>query len=211
MIKRSTVILVFLASLFVGCIPSKIVTAWRNDKPSGFRYQKIMVAAIIKENNDSLRMAVEKQVAEKLNKLGYFAVSTADEYGRYGLETLGQEATYLSLCDNGVDAVLTIALVPDSTAVNLLEGGSKKYTALYYYEHIWNYHNAGDLKDARNLKWEMILFDVSELQPQFVLQTGPLPAREAKRKVVELAEEALRKLMKERMLVRQDTITRKPF
>ncbi|HEX2628634.1 MAG TPA: hypothetical protein VHM26_06480, partial [Chitinophagaceae bacterium] len=128
MIQKSTVVVMFLASLLTGCISSKIVTAWKNDKPADFLYQKIMVAAIMKDDNDSLRITVERQVAATLNKLGYYAVSTADEYGRYGLETLGQEATYLSLCDNGVDAVLTIALVPDSIASDLKEGGSKKYT-----------------------------------------------------------------------------------
>jgi hypothetical protein len=211
MVQKSIVVVIFLATLLAGCISSKIITAWKNETSSGFPYQKIMVAAIMKEDNDSLRIRVEEQVAAKLNKLGYYAVSTAGEYGRYGLETLGQEATYLSLCDNGVDAVLTIALVPDSIAADLKEGGAKKYTALYYYDHIWGYHKAGSIKGVARLKWEMILFDVSQLQPQFVLQSGPLPARQARAKVIELADQALQKLVKERMISNKDTLHRKPF
>lgn len=207
----TTILTLSIISLLTGCLSSKVTTAWRNEQPSDFSYQKIMVAAIMKEENDSLRLRVERQVAEKLNRLGYYAVSAADEYGRYGLETLNREATYLSLCDNGVDAVLTVALVADSSGVDLKEGNSKKYTALYYYDHIWNYHNAGTLEGVAKLRWEMILFDVSQLQPQFVMQAGPLSARQAKVKVVELAEQALQKLMKEKMLSKTDTTHRKPF
>jgi len=173
-------LLLSIISLSAGCLASKVTTAWRNEHPSDFPYQKIMVAAIMKEDSDSLRIRVERQVAAKLNQLGYYAVSTAEEYGRYGLETLNQEATYLSLCDNGVDAVLTVALVADSSSADLKEGGFKKYTALYYYDHIWDYHNAGKLEGVAKLKWEMILFDVNQLQPQFVMQAGPLSAKQAR-------------------------------
>jgi hypothetical protein len=198
--------------LLSACVSSRITTAWKNEHPSPFPYHKIMVAAAIKEQNDSLRLDVEKQVAARLNSLGYYAVSAAEEFGRFGLKELSEEATYLSLCDNGIDAVLTIALVPDSSTRDLREGGAKKFTNLYYYNHIWNYRNLKNNGETIKLRWEMILFDITQLQPQFVLQAGPFPNRQARVKVTELAKQAISKLAQNNTLLKKDSIPMlKPF
>jgi hypothetical protein len=212
--KTGIILLIACALLLPSCITTRIVTSWKTEQSTAFPYHKIMVAAIVNEENDSLRLIVEKQVAAKLNAMGYYAVSTAEEFGRYGLEQLGEEATYLSLCDNGIDAVLTIALVPESKSADMVKAAGSKYTSAYYYKHIWSYR---DIKQQakqpkEQLKWEMILFDVTQLKPQSVQQAGPFPGRQAKIKIVTLAERALAQLIKERILLPKDTVpARKPF
>jgi hypothetical protein len=213
--NKATITLLFAFVLFLqSCLTQRVVTSWKAEQPSAFPYHKIMVAAIVNEKDDSLRMIVEKQVAAKLNSLGYYAVSTAEEFGLYGLAQLGEEATYLSLCDNGIDAVLTIALVPEDKSADMVKAAGSKYTSAYYYNHIWSYHNitTGAKRAKEQLKWEMILFDVTQLKPQSVQQAGPLPERQAQAKVILLAERAIYELIKGRILLPIDTLpVRKPF
>ena len=42
---------------------------------------------------------------------GLIAVSALDEFGTGGLANLAQEETYVKLCNKGIDAVITIALL----------------------------------------------------------------------------------------------------
>ena len=192
---------------------SKLTTAWTNDASSPFHYRKILVAAIVDYQNDSLRLRLEQEVCNKLSALGYYAVASNEEFGPKGLKSLGQEATYLTLCENGIDAVMTIALLPARHRVAVNHRGDNKYTNGLYYDHIWNFHTTQEpLLLPGKLSWELILFDVTRLQPDIVLQTGLFPEKIAKMKAGTFIEQAIGRMVKEKLLFRTDTtMARKPF
>lgn len=211
MIRKNLFHLLWLFIMLPACRSGHITEAWTNDNQVTTRYHKIMVAAVIREENDSLRNQVEREMVDRLHALGYNAVSATSEFGPYGLEKLSQEATYLSLCDNGIDAVLTVALVDDSSHVNLAKGASRKYTSRYFYDHLWSYRLLKPISEQSKLYWEMILFDVVSLQPQFAVQAGPFSRRQAQSRAGQLAARALQKMVKKNIMPPPDTTQRRAF
>ncbi len=211
MIRKNSFQLLLILVLFAACSPGRIRESWTNENQSTVPYHKIMVAAVIREENDSLRNQVEREAVERLRELGYNAVSANSEFGPYGLEKLSQEATYLSLCDNGIDAVLTVALVDDSSHVSLSRGASRKYTSRYYYDHLWSYRLLKPISHQSKLQWEMILFDVVSLQPQFAVQAGPFNYHQAQSRAGQLAAKTLKKMVKKNIMPPPDTTQRRAF
>jgi hypothetical protein len=136
-----------------------------------------MIAAVVDNNDTALRAAVENGFKASLQSTGYQTVSSLKEFGVNGLRDLGQEDTYKSLCDKGIDAVMTLALI-DRTDENYTEPASS-YTqpVKYYYERMWHYkEQQGKLSEAyydssKKYSWEMILFDLSTLQPHSIIQS----------------------------------------
>lgn len=102
-----------------------------------------------------------------------------DEYGQKDLANLEEEATYIKLCERGVDAIIYIALL-DKAKDELKVSESFKYNSnLFYYNRIWNYRKiAANLSDTsfdtqplKSFFWEGILFDIQTLAPIYVVQT----------------------------------------
>jgi hypothetical protein len=209
--------LLVISLLLQGCIASRVTTVWKTDRPYLTRYNKIMVVGIIKEENDSIRSQVEKQMVEKLTDLGYYAVSSMQEFGRYGLSNIGEEGTYLKLCDNGIDAVLTLALI-DHANRSFQARVNEKYTYAYYYNRIWNYrkiqNDTSKLSSHTNYRWESILFDLGALQPQCVLQMKqPLDLADGKNTAATLSEYITSKMIREKIIKKQQPlpVAPKPF
>ena len=79
----------------------------------------------------------------------------------------------MSLCDAGVDAVLTLAFVDKATSKKLRKGSNKKYVSEYYYNHIWNYRNISkdNATASHKIQYsaELILFDLRTLESVVVL------------------------------------------
>src|SRR5215207_7805818 len=96
--------------LFYSCSSSKIITSWKasNDPRN---YHKIMVVGIIKDSGVVLRSQMEAHLVNDLKNLGYNAVSALSEFGKGGLANMEQEDTYIKLCNKGIDAVITVALL----------------------------------------------------------------------------------------------------
>lgn len=215
---RNRLTLLALTVVLTGCITSRITTVWKAEPPSPVSYHKIMVAGIFEQRDDSLRAALENEVADRLSNMGYYAVSSMKEFGPYGLKSLNEEATYLTMCDNGIDAVLTFALVEESYAKTLQKGTGKKYTSLFYYNRIWNYRQlqqqaAGPPANAQVYNWEAILFDLATLQPQSVMQTGSSHLTEATRSLHTVANKIIKKMVSERVIKKQGSpfVLPKPF
>jgi hypothetical protein len=197
----------FLALLLFAlpaCRTARVATVWKTGSIAPITYNKIMVAVILAEKNDSLRRALEQEVAGELTALGYYSVSLVDEFGPYGLRSLNEEATYLSLCDNGIDAVLTLAQADNKIKPVLEKGGNSKHTAAFYYNRIWNYRNIPTPINNRSLAWESILFDLSTLTPQCVLQAGAVNISN-KQAMGMLAGSIVAQLRKEKVITRQAT------
>src|SRR5688572_11019566 len=98
--------------LLYSCSSQKITTVWKADPVFPNRYHRILVVAILPEQDTLLRARIEKETANSLNKMGYDAISAISAFGPKGLAEPGEEATYLKLCTIGTDAVMTLAVVP---------------------------------------------------------------------------------------------------
>jgi hypothetical protein len=196
--------LVFVFCLVLAaCASPRVTLVWKTEHVAPPSYNKILVAGITSNNNDSMRLQLEEQVVAQLQALGLNAVSSWKQFGVGGLRELGEEATYVALCDSGIDAVLTFALVEPSLGPTLAKGSIKKYTSTYYYNRIWNYHKlsgSGATIPPAEYLWESILFDLNSLEPRSVLQAK---APEDKADIGMMTEQVIGKMVKEKVIRKQ--------
>lgn len=217
--KPKPVLICFLGMILFGCASPKVMTAWKTDHAIPAIHNKVLVVGIIKNDNDSLRRQIENDGVEYLKELGYTAVSTLVEFGPKGLSGMGQENTYLKLCDAGIDAVITVTLIEKLKQINYLSEKYNTGTNYYFYDRIWNYQKIqADLSEKKPINnisylWESILFDLGTLQPLCVIQTQSFNAGRETNNGYKYVRQILDKMKKEKILVKQDNTTRtlKPF
>ena len=209
-------LLVFcLISMTYGCRPQKTVTLWKTPKTILPSQNKIVVVAIIKDSNDSMRIELEDGMVKSLQGLGYYAVSSFREFGKKGLSDLSQEATFTKLCSNGIDAVLTIALLDKLKQEVNNPGRFSQNTNYHYYNRIWNYQkmqadlSVMKLDSGTFFLGEGILFDLRTLEPLHVVQTRPIEP--GNKNIPAYLYPILNKMKKEKILVKQNNKTLKSF
>jgi hypothetical protein len=215
---RSLIIfLICLAGL--GCSSPRITTAWKVEHADPVKYTRIMIVGVIKDGSDSLRTQVERRLAEALISLGYNAVSAVAEFGPKGLSNLEETDTYIKLCNNGIDVVMTVALIDGNKESRQKSRRSYGYPANYYYNRIWNYKNIqADLTEDKSngsghYFWESILFNLNTLEAECTIQAKSFTDVKLAKRTHEFEEDVIQKMIKEKILEKQKnkSISRKPF
>lgn len=175
--KLHMTVLSFACILIASCSSRYINTVWKNDHAFPGKYNKIMVATIVNNQDTAFRREIEAHFKETLQSMGYVTVSAIEEFGPGGLKDLGQEDTYIRLCNKGIDAIITVALIDKEKTTGSEPHLSYAQPVKYYYDRIWHYKELQASEQLttpdslRKYAWEMILFDLSTLQPHYIAQT----------------------------------------
>lgn len=176
---RSKIYIVFFAVILYGCSSRYIFTDWKAEQlyPKDGKQGKILVAAILKDNDILVRQKIEAYIVNDLSKRGYQAVSALNLYGASGLAGLGEEGTYLKLFKDKVAIVITIALADKTKQGYYPSPDNSRYPSVAYYNRIWSYRKLQDAQaiDDPGMKkkyfWESILFNLSLLEPECVIRS----------------------------------------
>ena len=206
-----TIVTVFLS----GCSsPYILITSNKHHFPLG--HSRIMTVGVIKDDNDSIRISIEKSVATDLQSVGYDAVSALDQFGPKGLANLDQQETYLKLCNQGIDAVILVALIDKTKEAQFRTRRSFAYSDTYYYNRIWNYKNIqADLADKNSAPksdyfWEAILFNISTLEAECTIQSTSF-SLSGYNIAGQFEKQIVKKMLSEKILRKQDLKMLKPF
>ena len=212
--KLHTITLALILILLGGCSTSNIITVWKNQHAFPGKYNKIMLVGIVNINDTGLRHNLENRFSESLESMGYNTVSSISEFGPNGLRDLSQEATYISLCNKGIDAVITVALTEKVREISSEPAAAYIHPARYYYNHVWHYRE-GQLRLPREssdsimtYSWEMILFDLSTLEPHYIAQTRPFTGTVRQSIDQEFWHGIIRKMTKERYLKKRTPVSK---
>lgn len=201
--------------LLCSCASRQITTTWKEEHISSGKYHRILVVAILPETDSMLREKMETEFVHSLESWGYQAVTAISEFGPRGVAGSGEENTYLKLCDKGIDAVITLALLPRTKETWYPPGSAYTNPNNYYYKRIWDYRKvqadtAGIDKEKDEYFWESILFDLATLEAVCTVRTQSF-TKEGQPKVTEgLARQVTKKMLKEEVL-RKQPVTLKPF
>ena len=209
----------FVALLFslYGCSGSQIITSWKS--PDHYdNYKRIMVVGIIKDTGIALRKQMETHLVNDLKVIGYNAVSALDEFGEGGLGGLEQEQTYVTLCNRGIDAVITIALLDRKKEKYYVPARVKYYSNLYYYNRIWNYNTIqadmglinGGYEEIPSFLWESIFFDLETLSPIYSVQTKTFDPVSLKAMSHEYGKLIIKDMLKKKLLLSGAQKTEQP-
>jgi hypothetical protein len=200
-------------ALFYSCSSTKIITSWKSSNDSR-NYRKIMVVGIIKDSGIALRSQMETHLVNDLKNIGYNAVSALNEFGKGGLANLEQEETYVKLCNKGIDAVITVALLDKKKEKYFIPAPVKYYSNLYYYNRIWNYNAIqadlispkGEYAESIQYAWESILFDLQTLSPVYTAQTKTFDPASTETMAHEYGKLIVTNMVKKKVLVKMNLV-----
>lgn len=164
----------------------------------------------ITSNKDSLRVLTERYFSGQLMDLGYNAVVAYDEFGPDGLKDLTEEATYISLCNKGIDAVITMAWIDQFKDEKNHAHGSFSNPNIYYYKRIWNYSNLqpDSIPGTNNITgyfWEAILFNLRTLEAECMMHSELLYTIADNKMIEDLEKRIIKKMIREGILKKQKT------
>lgn len=190
--------------LYTSCAPPAVITIYKGSDNQTSNIHSVLVAGVIEIEDTVVRSNLENYFVAELNKTGYNAVSSISAFGAKGLTSLGQEQTMKKLCDYGLDAVLTIALVDASKEKYSNQPASSTYAASYYLDRIWNYEKIqANLRDPQQQSphfWECILFDLYSLRPLGAIRTQLYDVDKTGTINPQLAKAMIGKLTREKIL-----------
>lgn len=200
-------IICFLLTTLSCCSSNRIITVWKTSSSYKTEFKQVLVVAILPEEDSILRKQIENDAMINLKNLGYPAISALEHFGAKGLANMGEEATYIKLCNSGIDFVLTIAVNHKTKEKYYDSEGSLLYPGNYYYKRIWNYRNKLDdeKNNSRKCYYESILFDLASLQALSVFRTHQFDESEKMKSSHDLTTRLVRKMLKEKVLTKQIT------
>ena len=181
-----------------------------------------MVVGIIKDSNIIMRKKMETHLVNDLKAIGYNAVAALDEFGNGGLAGLVQEETYIKLCNKGIDAVITIALLDRKKEKFYVPAKVKYYSNLYYYNRIWNYSTIqadltlvtsmkGNYEESTQFSWESILFDLQTLSPVYTVQTKTFDPASTETMAHEYGRMIVANMVKNKVIEKREAIISEPL
>ena len=217
--NKLTWAVVVMLILFCGCSSPSIVTKWKDKSLVDRNYHKILVVGILNDSLVDLRRNLEDHMVAELRTLGYDAVSALEEYGAGGLLKLEQEETYVSLCNKGIDAVISMALLDKGKQRHHLPSSVNDYSSQYYYNRIWSYRSmqAGQVISVgvtnynKQIFWETLLFDLATLTPAYSAQTKTFPQASLQSSVHTYSKMFIAKMVKTKVLYKQPAKNKEPL
>ncbi len=194
---RALLILIVITAT-ASCHSPQLVSVWKSEAPALGDYKSILVVGILSKPETIARENLENKIVKELTSLGYVASSAYDRFGQTGLAQPAQEATYAKLCESGIDAVLTVALVPRAD----LPVKAYREPNAYYYQKIWNYRNRLDSLDysGSQYQWEMVLFDLRTLQAICVIESKPFAGQHWEQLLPGLPRDLVGKMLDEKVI-----------
>lgn len=165
-----------------------------------------MVVGVIKSKDDSLRLHMENRFVNAISELNYYAVPAMSEFGPGGLIEGEQGDTYLKLCYNGIDAVMTIALIDGTKEKYAKVGNMYDHPAYYYYNRIWNYKNIqanldnDAVRENKQYFWEIILYDLNTLEATCTIQARSFLEVTDSRVMDDFAKKIIQQMVRKKIL-----------
>ena len=81
---------IFWALLITGCYTSVITNTWKSKSIKSKKFEKILVIALVKQKDRSLRESMENHLVGDLVEKGITAISSLKEYGPKSFEALSE-------------------------------------------------------------------------------------------------------------------------
>jgi len=215
--KKISRIAVALLLIAAGCSTSKITSSWKADNAIVPKYNKVLVLALIRENDRSIQENMENHLVGDLKELGYNAVSSLREYGPKAFGQMDEEAAIDKLKNSGVDAVITIVLLDKKKESRYVPGDLYFSPYGYYYNRFWGYrtvlyrriYEPGYYVTDTKYFWESNLYDMSTQKLVYSVQTRSFDPASSESLGHEYGRMIVKNMLKENILLSKGTV--KPF
>jgi len=203
--KNSFLLLIVL--IIAGCSSNRIATTWKTQHIIPSAYHRVMVVAILPDEDSIVRDQIETSFTTALANMGYNTVTAISEFGRTGLKDLDEDETYKKLLDKGIDAVVTVALVNKTKESSSTVVAAHTYRNNFFFNRIFQYKDnltqPGNNSPFEEYYWECILFDLYRLEAGIAVQTPPSSKPAQLKMGDQLARHLIRRMAREKTLKKQ--------
>jgi hypothetical protein len=203
--KRIIVLLLFVLT---GCTSSKITHSWKSANAEIKPNQKILVLALIHDNDRNTQEKMEQHLVNDLTELGYIATSSLKEYGPKAFEKMTEQDVLDKIKNSGFDVVITIVLLDKSKERYYVPGRIYYSPYTMYQRGFWRYYtmmneriySPGYYEESTRYFWESNLFDIASKQLIYSAQTESFDPASAEMLGHEYGQIILKNLIKEKVL-----------
>lgn len=133
---------IFVLMVFAGCASTSTITgSWKAPDANLRSYEKFFIAALTA--NSPVRQTVEDELASSLSDLGFNTMKSIDVFPPdfQNQELRQSEAVLRRIAETGSDAVVTIALIDQTSEERYVPGsGIYPVTRFGYYGHFLTYY-----------------------------------------------------------------------
>lgn len=177
--KTIKIIALILLVVLMGCSSSKITSSWTANNTVAKKFNKIMVVALIKESDRTIREKMEQHMIGDLKELGYNAVSAYEEYGPKAFTDMAENAALDKLKNSNVDAVITIVLLDKEKERQYIPGRMIYTPYASRYNRFWGYYTTisdriyspGYYQTNTKYFWETNFYDMNTKELLYSSQT----------------------------------------
>lgn len=170
---------IFWAFLITGCYTSVITNTWKSKSIKPKKFEKILVIALVKQKDRSLRESMENHLVGDLVEKGITAISSLKEYGPKSFEGLNENEVIQKLGNSGIDAVITIVLLDKEKEKYYVPGRVYYSPYTIYHRRFWGYYTTmydriyepGYYSENTNYFWESNFFDAKSKELIYSVQT----------------------------------------
>lgn len=170
---------IFWALLITGCYTSVITNTWKSKSIKPKKFEKILVIALVKQKDRSLRESMENHLVGDLVEKGITAISSLIEYGPKSFEALSENEVIQKLDNSGIDAVITIVLLDKEKEKYYVPGRVYYSPYTIYHRRFWGYYTTmydriyepGYYSENTNYFWESNFFDAKTKELIYSVQT----------------------------------------
>jgi hypothetical protein len=179
MLKKQVTRFLFLLAILSGCTSTRITSRWSSPEHPASVARNILVMAIVRWEDRSIRETMERHLAEDLRQAGFDAVSSWEVYGPKAFDHLSEEEAIATIRNSGYDAVLTIVLLNKDRERSYYPGTFYFSPFVYYYNNWWGYqmmmmnrvYQPGYYMTSTRYFWESNLYEMATQQLVYSVQT----------------------------------------
>ncbi len=161
------------------CSSSRILSSWKASNARQGKFKKIMVMALVKESDNTLKSQMEQHLVGDLKDKGFDAISSYQQYGPRVFDNMDEKDAVEKIRNSGVDAIITIVLL-NKTSERFYVPGRITYTPYTpYYNRWWGYYTTlnrrvytpGYYVTDTDYFWESNLYDAVSKELVYSVQT----------------------------------------
>ena len=166
--KKSWILALFILA---SCSSTHITSSWKNDRVPPAHYNKIMVLAMVPDNQRNIRKAMEESMVDQLRRNGYPAVSALAEFGPKAFEGMAEAASVAKAKADGADGLLTISQTNHSRTREYVPGTI--YPSPWGWGWGWGggYSSPGYIRSGSRFAWETNFYDVASDRVLYSVQS----------------------------------------
>lgn len=198
--KKTWILALFLLA---ACSNTHITSSWRNDRVPPVHYAKVMVLAMVPDNQRNIRQAMERSMVDQLHRNGYEAVSAFQEFGPKAFEGMTEAASVAKAKADGADGLLTISQTDHRRTRQYVPGTI--YPSPWGWGWGWGggYYSPGYVRSANRFAWETNFYDVGSDKVLYSVQSNSFDPSSATDLADSYSKQIVRDMKEKKVLLKQ--------